>query len=111
MNTTCEKPTPEMLLTKLSESGLEAQVRDQELWVRPGSRLTLDLREELRANKAAVVRLIRLAGLSIGERETWEERVAICMFDGGLSEEEAESIAWRQVEDARELRRPQEATR
>jgi hypothetical protein len=29
----------------------------------------------------------------------WEERVAICVFDGGLSEQEARRIAWEQISD------------
>jgi len=27
----------------------------------------------------------------------WEERVAICTFDGGLKEQEARGIAWEQL--------------
>jgi len=111
MNTTCEKPTPEMLLARLAECGLEVQARGTELWVRPASKLSPEFREELRANKAAVIRLVRLAGLSVDDREAWEERVGICVFDGGLSEEEAEAVAWKQVEDVREHGRPQEAPR
>lgn len=34
-------------------------------------------------------------------RHEFEERVAICMFDGGLTEAEATEIAWRQIEGRR----------
>jgi hypothetical protein len=30
------------------------------------------------------------------DSEAWEERVAICEFDGGLSRDEAEAIAWHE---------------
>ena len=30
--------------------------------------------------------------------DAWNERVAICMVDGGLSQAEAEAVAWREVE-------------
>ena len=30
------------------------------------------------------------------DREAWEERAAICEFDGGLPHEEAETVAWRE---------------
>ena len=30
------------------------------------------------------------------DREAWEERAAIAEFDGGLSREEAEALAWKE---------------
>jgi hypothetical protein len=35
--------------------------------------------------------------LTADEREIFEERAAICEFDGGLIREKAEAIAWREV--------------
>jgi hypothetical protein len=38
----------------------------------------------------------RLMALDDGQLDSWNERVAICMVDGGLSQGEAEAIAWRE---------------
>ena len=40
----------------------------------------------------------RLSALDDNQLDTWNERVAICVVDGGLTQEEAEAIAWREVE-------------
>jgi pentose-5-phosphate-3-epimerase len=32
------------------------------------------------------------------QRLLWEERVAICMIDGGVDQERAEEIAWQEIE-------------
>jgi len=40
----------------------------------------------------------RLLALNDDQLDAWNERVAICMVDGGLSQEEAEAVAWREVE-------------
>jgi hypothetical protein len=32
------------------------------------------------------------------QREVWDERMAICTIDGGLSEAEAEVVSWAQLE-------------
>lgn len=42
-----------------------------------------------------------LTRLTEDQLDTWQERVAICVIDGGLTEAEAEAIAWRQVEAER----------
>lgn len=36
--------------------------------------------------------------LSKDLRLLWEERVAICMIDGGVSQERAEQLAWEEIE-------------
>jgi hypothetical protein len=36
--------------------------------------------------------------LSDEQRLLWEERVAICIIDGGVSQERAEQIAWEEIE-------------
>jgi hypothetical protein len=61
----------------------------------------------LRRYKAELVRALRLAALDEGRLYEWQERVAICMEDGRLSQENAEAIAWKQV--GRDQARPQDA--
>lgn len=39
----------------------------------------------------------RIEDLDAGQREEWEERVAIAMSDGGLTQEQAEESAWQQI--------------
>jgi hypothetical protein len=36
--------------------------------------------------------------LTPDQQEVWEERMAICTIDGGLSESEAQAVAWAQLE-------------
>jgi len=43
-----------------------------------------------------------LTRLDNDQRDAWEERVAICVIDGGLSETEAEAVAWREIEAAQD---------
>jgi hypothetical protein len=43
-------------------------------------------------------RNVRLMSLDDDQLDAWNERVAICMVDGGLSQAEAEAVAWREVE-------------
>jgi hypothetical protein len=33
------------------------------------------------------------------QRFLWEERLAICITDGGVSQERAEQIAWEQIDN------------
>jgi len=40
----------------------------------------------------------RLFLLDDDQLDAWNERVAICMFDGGLGQEEAEAVAWHEIE-------------
>lgn len=40
----------------------------------------------------------KLDRLTEDQRMLWEERVAICMIDGGVSQERAEKIAWEQID-------------
>jgi hypothetical protein len=44
--------------------------------------------------------------LTADERFMWDERVAICMVDGKVSQADAERIAWQQVEQARQAKPP-----
>ena len=40
----------------------------------------------------------RLFLLDDDQLDAWNERVAICMVDGGLGQEEAEAVAWHEIE-------------
>lgn len=44
-------------------------------------------------------------GLTDDEREVYEERVAICFYDGALSAREAERVAWAEVQAMRKANR------
>ena len=96
-------PTPDtiaadLLLDELTDLGINVRIVDGNLRLCPKERLTQSLRTRLRAYKPLVLRAVRLAGLTEEQRDAWNERVAICMVDGGLSQDEAETIAWREVE-------------
>ena len=43
-----------------------------------------------------------LTRLDDDQLDAWSERVAICVIDGGLSEAEAEAVAWREIEAAQD---------
>jgi len=43
----------------------------------------------------------RLMALDDDQLDAWNERVAICTVDGGMSQEEAEAIAWDEVQAGR----------
>jgi len=36
--------------------------------------------------------------LNENQRQLWEERVAICMIDGGVTQQRAEQLAWEQMD-------------
>jgi hypothetical protein len=55
--------------------------------------------ENISANDSAVESLSKVGADGTAEpfdREAWDERAAICEFDGGLSREDAEAIAWHE---------------
>ena len=56
-----------------------------------------------RASDGADGSVRQLDDLDEDERFAWEERMAICMTDGGLSEAEAEDVAWQEVEARRQV--------
>ena len=87
----------ESLLEELSDLGITANVRGDKLELRPGSRLPPDAEGRLLKHKPAVIRAIRLRSLDDDRRAAWDERVAIGVSDGGLSLEEAEEQAWREL--------------
>jgi hypothetical protein len=43
---------------------------------------------------------IRLFLLDDDQLDAWQERMAMCTVDGGLSDEEGEAIAWQQIDAA-----------
>jgi len=43
----------------------------------------------------------RLDDLNDDDRFAWEERVGICMIDGGLAQADAEDVAWAEIEGRR----------
>lgn len=95
-------PTPDtiaadLLLDELADLGISVKIVAGNLRLSPKDRLTPSLRARLLAYKPLVLRAVRLAGLMQDQRDAWDERVAICVVDGGLSEAEAETVAWREV--------------
>jgi hypothetical protein len=48
--------------------------------------------------QSAVSKPRNVKTLSQEQRLLWEERVAVCMIDGGVSRERAEQIAWEEIE-------------
>jgi hypothetical protein len=97
MTATSVKTTPEMLLEEINAIGIQIETCGDKLRLRPRSRVTPELAEQLREHKSGILQLLRLSVLTRDQREAWEERVAICVFDGELNEERAEAVAWRQV--------------
>lgn len=88
------------LLIAMREAGMTVTVIDGRLHVtgptdaldrfRPSIRMKRDdliLAAKVGASKTAVEPF---------DREAFEERAAICEFDGGLSREDAEAIAWQE---------------
>ena len=61
---------------------------------------TVDIFERYRQARLGDERA-RVASLTDDEREAYEERVAICVHCGKLSEQEAKQIAWQGVEKSR----------
>jgi hypothetical protein len=101
MTPTVNQVAADLLLDELDALGVTVNVAGGNLHVQPQDRLTPRHVAKLRELKPELIRAIRLASLTEDERVTWHERVAICVVDGGLTEAEAEAIAWRQVEGER----------
>lgn len=90
-----------ILIAELHGLGVSVCVEGGNLHLRPKAKITADLADRVRRHKAEVVRAIRLdrlAALDDNRRDAWEERVAICIIDGGMSEADAEEVAWREME-------------
>jgi hypothetical protein len=88
-------------LDTLRHAGLTVEAEGDRLLVQPRSLLNEDLRALLREHKPEILALLRCAAPF--DRESWEERAAIAEFDGALSCEEAEALAWRE-DDRRRCR-------
>jgi hypothetical protein len=81
-------------LDTLRHAGLTVEAEGDRLLVQPRSLLNEDLRALLREHKPEILALLRDAAPF--DPESWEERAGIAEFDGGLSREEAEALAWRE---------------
>jgi hypothetical protein len=111
-------PNPvEALLIDLVARGIELQANGDRLRFRPRKAVTPDLVERLKRHKAqllailqavanpaaeaeAIMRHVRACGdddLAEAMAEAWEERLAICTVDGGLTLAEAEAVALEQL--------------
>lgn len=89
------------LIAELHSLGVSVSVEGGNLHFRPRARVTAGLIDRARRHKAEIVqaiRLDRLATLDDDHLDAWAERIAICTVDGGLSEEEAQEIAWSEIE-------------
>jgi len=89
------------LIAELHGLGVSVNVEGGNLHLRPKAKVTADVVDRVRQHKAEVIRAVRLdrlAALDDNHRDAWEERVAICTIDGGLSEADAEEVAWREME-------------
>ena len=102
MTVTLNQVAADMLLDELAARGITVKVHAGNLALWPRDRLTSGLRGRLREHKPELLRALRLAALDEDQRDAWEERVAICVIDGGLSETEAEAVAWREIEAAQD---------
>lgn len=79
-------------LDTLRHAGLTVEAEGDRLLVQPRSLLNEDLRALLREHKPEILALLRDAAPF--DPESWEERAGIAEFDGALSREEAEALAW-----------------
>jgi len=89
------------LLDEMAHLGVSAWVQDGDVRMRPRGKVTADLVarvRELKVDIVCVIRLGQLAALDDDQLDAWAERVAICTIDGGLSEADAEEVAWREIE-------------
>ncbi|PJB70490.1 MAG: hypothetical protein CO093_07530 [Alphaproteobacteria bacterium CG_4_9_14_3_um_filter_47_13] len=74
-----------ILIQEIKTHGLDIQVIDGNLHVRPRDRITESIRQAIQGQKRALVDFI----------EAYEERAAIMEFDGGMSRQEAEAEAFK----------------
>ena len=88
------------LLAEVACRGVVVRVDSGNIHLSPAARLTPELTAKLREHKKAVLREIRFNLLDEDLRYIFRERLAICTVDAGLSEEQAEEIAWLQIDEA-----------
>ena len=96
--------SPLALLAHTLAEGVTVRAEAGALKAAPSSKLSSDLRDQLRAQKPALLMLLTtlpLSGLdapAVADRlEAWAERAAIMEYCGGLPRAEAEAEAWRRV--------------
>ncbi|MCC7409241.1 MAG: hypothetical protein IT442_14340 [Phycisphaeraceae bacterium] len=108
------------LLNDLRQRGVVLTAKDDRLaYDAPRGVLTADLRALLVGLKPALLAILRgdptprvRAGramrrarrtgdnvLAVALRDAWEERLAVCKVDGGLTEEQAQLVAAKEIED------------
>ncbi|MEI8196408.1 MAG: hypothetical protein WCI73_10905 [Phycisphaerae bacterium] len=91
----------EIILAELRRQGLWLAPAGQDLVVKPQHLLTPELCTLIRTHKDPIRTALALEALTLDERYVWEERIGICLYDGEMSEADAESVAWQQIQDWR----------
>ena len=112
-------PNPlEILLAELAAHGIELQAHGERLRYRPLAAVTPDLAARLQVHKADLLAVLRAAAGRVADAdalirgarargdnelaealaEAWQERLAICTADGGLTLAEAEAVALQQLQ-------------
>ena len=86
------------LLRELAQCGVSLQVKQGNLHLSPRSRLTPELIQMLKRQKAEMIQALRLAALDEDQLFAWKERAAICEALGGLDRKQSEVVAWKAVE-------------
>jgi hypothetical protein len=107
MTVTPDQVAADLLLEELVSRGVRAEVHGAGVRLWPKEKVAAGQITRLRRYKAEVVRALRLAALDEERVYEWQERVAICMEDGRLGREDAEAVAWKQVDC--DQARPQDA--
>ena len=107
-----------VLLAELSQRGIQLQAHGDRLRYRPRNSVCADLAERMKTYKADLLAMLRATGpraeaarmirsarqagdrdLAVTLRDAWRERVAICEIEGGLTPEEAEKVAEKNLKE------------
>jgi hypothetical protein len=89
------------LLDEMASMGISVRVQDGDVRMRPREKVSADMVARARQCKGDLIHAVRLGqlvALDDDQLDAWAERVAICTIDGGLSEADAEEVAWREIE-------------
>jgi len=85
-----------LALARLRQAGFTVALDDNELWIKPISKLTPEQRAYIRAHKVLLLEELRaeLEPPPVDfDRDAFEERAAILEYDAGFSRDEAERRA------------------
>jgi len=107
-------------LAAVAQLGITLEVHDDKLRYRPRDRMTPTLANRLKAHKADVLDILRADSrtnlyrpvavliqqarhcgkdsLAVAIRDSWHERLAICVTDGGIPLEDAEKVALTEIQ-------------